>query len=53
MSKCKCKWLYDGIVLNEDLTQIIRRCFCWIDEYDPEIGCNRNCNGYKKEPQND
>ena len=21
---------------------------CKIDSYDPEIGCNRNCNGYKK-----
>lgn len=53
MSKCKCKWRCKGIVLNDKCTRVIRRYFCEIDSYDPGIGCNRNCNGYEKEPQND
>ena len=51
MRKCKCKWRCDGIVLNEDCTKVIRRFICEIDEYDHEVGCNRNCNGYKKEKE--
>ena len=47
MSKCKCKWRCDGIVLNEDCTKVVRRWICDIDSYDPEIGCGKNCHGYK------
>ena len=53
MSKSKCKYCSDGIVLNEDCTKVVQKWFCEIDSYDPDIGCNRNCNGYEKEPQND
>ena len=49
MEKSKCKWCSDGIVLNEDCTKVIRRWICEIDEYDHEVGCNRNCIGYMKE----
>ena len=37
MSKSKCKYCSDGIVLNEDCTKVIRRWFCEIDSYDPDI----------------
>ena len=50
MSKSKCKFCSDGIVFNEDCTKVISRFIFEIDEYDPEVGCNRNCNGYEKEP---
>lgn len=51
MSKCKCKWRHDGVVLNDDCTKIIRRWICDIDLYDHEVGCNRNCIGYRKEKE--
>ena len=51
MSKSKCKWCSDGIVFNEGCTKVIRRFICEIDEYDHEVGCNRNCSGYRKEKE--
>lgn len=48
MSKCKCKWRHDGVVFNDACTKIIRRWFCDIDSYDTEVGCCRNCRGYRK-----
>ncbi len=51
MGKCKCKFRCEGIVLNKDCTIVIRKWFCDIDSYDPEIGCNRNCSGYRKEKE--
>ena len=51
MSECKCKWRCNGILFNENCTKVIRRWFCLIDEYDHEVGCNRNCIGYRKEKE--
>ena len=51
MSKSKCKWCSDGIVFNEDCTKVIRRWICEIDEYDHEVGCNRDCRGYEKKKE--
>lgn len=48
MSKCKCKWRRDGVVLDEECTRIVRRWYCEIDSYNPGIGCCRNCNDYTK-----
>lgn len=48
MGKCKCKWRRDGVVLNEECTRVVRRWFCEIDSYDPDIGCCRNCRDYTK-----
>lgn len=46
MSKSKCKFRRDGIVLNEECTRIVRRWFCEIYSYDEDIGCCRDCNDY-------
>lgn len=51
MSKSKCKWCEDGVVLNEDCTKVVRRFVCDIDSYDEEIGCNKNCHGYQREKE--
>ena len=35
--------------VKRGIKRVILRYFCEIDSYDPDIGCNMNCNGYKKE----
>lgn len=46
MSKCRCRFRADGVVLDERGEKVVRRIVCDIDQYDEDIGCNRNCHGY-------
>jgi len=46
MRKSKCRFCVDGIVLDKDCDKIIGHCYCDIDQYDEEIGCNPSCHGY-------
>lgn len=49
MCKSKCKWCVEGAYLDPHTLKVVCRCFCDIDSYDPDVGCNRNCTDYERD----
>jgi hypothetical protein len=49
MRKSKCVYCVDGIVLNEDCSEIVADCYCAIDEWDSDTKCRKGyCNYYRR-----
>lgn len=51
MLKSKCMWCVSGIVYDERTGKRIGSCFCDIDAYDSDVGCNDSCHYYQKKTE--